>query len=401
MPFLSDMSGPSKRIGSKIERSHQLRRNFHKNGSESIRSVVTYPQRVVGVVGDGDEVGDELIDTIPRMLSEEHLDIPDTMKHAITRSFVFRIFGSMNDLSSDSSLLRVKSSDGVIYQSHSRSEPGQIVRKSEPSGDLSQTLLLGVKCESYHSNFPCSLNVQLAQCRDSSVSEIPSLRGNYRDVLSGTRMHLAIPPNGNAPNLNKVINLTSPHVHANYIRDYRGMITDQSIRKGIALLPSPVGNDRDSYDEYMLVHEAHPVMEMIFSNQELLKVREDELAPLNNANPMNGSRETRYFKIRKSIVDECIDTLVDDLRDNMPLINLKDLAVVLTRPSGNGGPIDFNDKRGLVLEPQIAAMANMSLLSAGIEDTTSSKQMENIKRVNQLDVPRYAEITLAITYAFV
>jgi len=318
--------------------------------------------------------GNGSINPLDTVHLDDHIVVPRSLPNTITRHMVFRIYGSMQQLARETHGLVCKAATSDIYRSHTRYSPNANTRMDDPHGDLDQVALLGAKVVSFHSTFPVSLNVEFVDGDDHG--EIRAFRGNFRDVATGQRMHYTIPPLGQCGNSNKPINTTSPFIHSSYLDRYKGLVSGEALRStGITQFQNGIS----------MVSADHPVVRVIVSNQNIFKLSKNQFIRGDSPpNPETGDKEEVYF-IDSTVVNDCIAVLVADLKYNLPLINLANMQMKFSRP----GTMDnkFDQPAGMVFEPDIAGLSEI-------------KNTDGSPKYTQRNVQRYADVVVAISYAY-
>lgn len=305
-----------------------------------------------------------------------HVVVPKSLPNAITRHFVFRIEDTLSQLAKEPRKLLCAPGNLDIFKTHTRYSPSAIQRTPDLQGDLNQVAILGAEIVSYDSNIPTPLNINFVDGNEQR--DFPAFRGNYRDVVTGKRIHYSIPPLGKCGNVNKAINTTSPFIHCTYLSKYKGLVSGEALRTTGIKRHDDIGTS--------MVSVEHPVVSIIQSNQDLFKLDENQMKEDRSPpNPRTGETIPIYY-IDNEIVDACIDLLEEDLRNNLPLFNISGLRMKISRPGLNDNK--FDSKTGLVFEPDIAKLENIKNPS---DDTP---------KYNQRNVPRYVEVVVAVSYAF-
>ena len=137
-----------------------------------------------------------------------------------------------------------------IFQSKTRYAPN--CRKAATrQGNLSQTILVGMKIKKVESSFPCQLGLK-----------IDGARGNYY-TANGERYAYLIGANETSHALDQVIVTTNPYVNSEYLRLYPGMTKDKLREEGIMHVPG---------ENYVFVDRQHPIVEMMSENQDVLQI---------------------------------------------------------------------------------------------------------------------------------
>jgi hypothetical protein len=323
-------------------------------------------------------IGNNNVDQFQDVNLNNHVVVPKSLPNAITRHFVFRIEDSMSRLAKEPRNLVCSPQTSDIFKSHSKYSPSKsIKRMPDLQGDLNQVAILGAKIVSYHSTMPTPLNITFVDGEEQR--EFPAFKGNYRDVKTGQRIHFSIPPKGVCGNVDKAINTTSPFIHCTYLSKYKGLISGEALRNTGIKRHEDIGTSMVSLN--------HPIVDVILSNSSTFQLEESQMQLAKSPqNPKTGETVDIY-NIDNEIVDECIDVLEDDLKHNLPLFNINGLRMKISRP---GGLADnhFDEPKGMIFEPEIAQLENIKD-SDGIHNTYT-----------QRNIPRYTEVTLALTYSF-
>lgn len=313
------------------------------------------------------------LDPMEQKNIDTHVDLPSHLKSRISRHFTFKVFGSMDDLAKNPDKLLSIPLDPDIFKSHSRYRVGATKRSPELRGDLDQVVLLGAQIVSYQNNFPVSLNINFVS--GDSQDEFSAFRGNYRSVESGDRTHYTVPPNNACGNANKPINLTSPFIHSNYISNYSGLTNETQLRNnGIHPTMEP---------EESMIALNHPVMSIINANQGVLNEDGDHVRFVDMPSKSSGKKVTVAL-VSDSLKEQCLELLVNDLEQNLPIFDIKKMRMKISRPGIGDG--QFNDSGGIEFEPSIAALSEI-------------KDSSDAPRFTQTNTNRSCEVVCNLTYA--
>lgn len=315
---------------------------------------------------------DSLLNPMGQMNIDTHVDLPEHLEHRISRHFTFKVSGSMEDLANDPKQLMSIPVDENIFRSHSRYQPKASLRSPDLRGDLDQVVILGAKVVAYSNSYPVPLNVEFVNGK--SQSEYASLRGNYRVVDSGRRVHFTVPAKSHCGNVNQPINLTSPFIHADYLSRYQGLVSAEALRtKGINRMG----------DGLSMVSLMHPVMAVINSNHELLGIDEKKVSY--GDRPSRTGSPIKVAFVHNDLIDTCLDVLSTDLEQNLPIFDIKGLRMKISRPDMPDS--QFSVSNGLEFEPDIALL-------------DEKLNPDNTQKYTQTNTHRSFDLVCNITYAF-
>lgn len=236
-------------------------------------------------------------------LTDGAFSVPTHLKsNAITRHFTANFVGSLSELADSPSLATWRPTDTSIFKSKTRYAPNA-TKSSERKGNLKQAILIGMKLQRAESTFPCSLGVS-----------IKGAKGNFY-TGDGKQYSYITGSNEKSHALNKVVATTNPYINSEYLRLYPGMTKDNLRSNGILDVPG---------ENYVLVDQQHPIVEMMNENQEVLNVDIGKAKLIDD----------KWYKVAKTVTDRCLKELGDELDGNLPIIDLSDFHVQIDRLHG-------------------------------------------------------------------
>jgi len=281
------------------------------------------------------EANNESLETVAEEIKQlrvanmdDKFQAPAHLQNVIVRHYVMEWENSMSGLANfpENSEWRPLEGHYDIFQSSTRYQQGNVKRSKFRQGDLTQSILIGMKVKKVSSNFPCNLGLQVTGCR-----------GNYY-TCNGERYAYMIGSNEQSNKLDEIIVTSSPYVNSEYLRLYPGMTSQNLRNNGIMECPG---------EDYVFVDHHHPIVEMMSENQDVLQI------DLRNAELIDG----RWYKVSKGVTERCLSELETELVENLPLLDLSSFNAKITRPynkrwddpSGWGEGVD-SDTRNRVIE---------------------------------------------------
>lgn len=178
-----------------------------------------------------------------------------------------------------------------IFQSKTRYAPN-CAASTERQGKLDQVVLLGMKLKKVESTFPCQLGLSLA-----------GAKGNFY-TCNGERYAYLVGSNETSHVLDEVVMATDAAANSEYLRLYPGMTSEKLRTEGIINLPG---------ENFCYVDKAHPVVEMLAENQDVLQINLAD-APL---------MDDRFYKVSQAVTERCIAELEEHIVKKLPVTDLK------------------------------------------------------------------------------
>lgn len=252
---------------------------------------------------DAEPVGAEDEVAANGSLTSDSFSVPKHLQNqVITRHFTANFAGSLSDLADSPSLATWRPTDASIFKSRTRYAPNA-AKSTVRKGNLKQAILVGMRLQRAESTFPCSLGLT-----------IKGAKGNFY-TGDGKQYSYITGANEKSHALNKVVATTNPYINSDYLRLFPGMTKDNLRTNGILEVPG---------ENYVLVDQQHPIVEMMNENQDVLNV------DIGRAKLI----DEKWYKVSKNVSDRCLKELGEELDGNLPIIDLSDFHVSIDRLHG-------------------------------------------------------------------